>query len=184
MNPGLRNILVWIRSLHIYLSLAAFLLLFFFTLTGWLMVHQEGLGLNQEMTREEHVPLKNSNLKLNSEEGKQVLAGLELYGRMTECEEDYAQFAEPGAATWVELDRVNGEIRMTHETRGLSGRGFDLHRNRHSTWFGTLIQDLTAALFLMVSLSGILLWLPLSRRRRLGLILLMLGAVVVLLWMW
>ena len=133
MTPGLRKALTWIRSLHIYLSLAAFLLLFFFTLSGWLMVHQEQLGLNEIRTREWQIPLAQPEVKLNAEAGGRLLEGLEIPGRLTDCAEDYAQVAEPGTATWVELDRVNGRIRLVQENRGTLGRWFDLHRNRHTS---------------------------------------------------
>lgn len=179
-----RQIWMWIRSLHIYLSLAAFMLLFFFTLTGWLMVHEEAFGLNQPTTRIEQHPLTPPDLTLNSAAGQAMLDALGLKGRLMECEADYAQFTAPGRATWVELDRQKGIMLVTHETRGMLGKWFDVHRNRHTAWLGTLIQDLTAALFLMISLSGILLWLPLSRRRRLGIVMLMCGSVGLLIFVW
>jgi hypothetical protein len=82
----------------------------------------------------------------------------------------------------VEIDRGQNELRLTDESQGLSGRLFDMHRDRGGGALATWIQNLTAFLFVMVSLSGLLLWLPLPKRRSAGLLTLLAGLILLLVW--
>ena len=171
-----------IRSLHVYLSLTAFGLLLFFSVTGWLMAHQETFGLNEPVTTEETISLKERPDLLMPEKRADLLLELGLSGRLTENEAEFFQLQSPGQAVWVELNSDTSEITIVHETRGLIGGFFDLHRNRNTGGIGIWIQDLTAGLCLLVSLTGIYLWIPLRRRRTLGLATLTGGLLLLALW--
>lgn len=175
-----RELMKWVRTLHIYLSLAAFVLLFFFTLTGWLMVHEEGFGLNRETLREEQRPFyletddREANINLLRQEG--------VKGRLESDEGTEMTFAAPGSSTFVEINRENHYVTITTERRGISGHLFDLHRNRYTGVTARVLQDVTALLFVLVSLSGLFLWLPFTRRRRMGVAMLLLSVSVLLFW--
>jgi hypothetical protein len=180
MKPWQRSALVWIRTLHVYASLLAFLLLLFFTVTGWLMVHQEALGLDKTRTRLSTHPLPAA---ITDEALKAYLHdSLGVKGTLVEEESDLLHYRRPGGATLVEIDRGNNELRLTEESQGLSGRLFDMHRDRGGGALATWIQNLTAFLFVMVSLSGLLLWLPLPKRRSAGLLALLAGLILLLVW--
>lgn len=180
MKPWVRTSLMWMRTLHVYGSLAAFLLLLFFTVTGWLMMHEEALGLDQIRTSVSEHPLPEreeaSDLKTYLRE---TLGGK---GQRVEEEPDLFSFRRAGGVTLVEVDREAGVLRITDESQGLSGKLFDLHRAREGGWISVWMVNLTAFLFVGVSLSGLFLWLPLSRRRVGGILALL--ASVLLLWVW
>jgi hypothetical protein len=180
MTPGFRGVMKWVRTLHIYLSLLAFVLLFFFTLTGWLMVHEEAFGLNRESVREEEISF--SPQTEDREDWVELLRQAGVKGRLTEAEGTEMTFAGPGTSTFVEIDRENGTAMRITEIRGISGHLFDLHRNRYTGWKGRVLQDITALLFMLVSLSGLFLWLPMGRRRRMGVAMIVLSGVVLLFW--
>jgi hypothetical protein len=182
MHPALKRCCPFLRTLHIYLSLAAFTLLFVFTLTGWMMVHQDALGLNQTRTTEESVSFADTPALLEPVNRMDLLIRLELSGRLVENEPGFFQLESPGTAVWVEISRTDQRVTVIRETRGLSGRLFDLHRNRNTGVAATWMQDLTAFLFLTVSLSGLLIWLPLHRRRGAGLLAVVAGLLGTLAW--
>lgn len=180
MRAWVRTSLMWTRTLHVYGSLLAFLLLLFFTVTGWLMVHEEALGLDQIRTSvsEHPLPVKEASVDL-----KTYLRDMpEVRGKLVEENSDFLLFRRAGGATLVEVDRVGGVLRITDESQGLSGKLFDLHRARDGGWISVWMVNLTAVLFVGVSLSGLFLWLPLSRRRVGGLLALLASMMLLLLW--
>ncbi len=180
MKPSTRAALAWAKTIHTYLGLLALLALLFFTVTGWLMVHQEALGLERVSERTETLAWP-VGVSAEDLEGW-LLDGKHLRGRLSERAPESLQFRRPGGATLVEWDAENRVLRLTHESHGFSGRLFDLHRNRGMPGRGTWMQDVSAGLLLFVSLSGLLIWLPLPKRRVWGAMALCLGLLGLVWW--
>ncbi len=178
MNARFRTLLSWTRSLHIYASLLSFCLLFFFTVTGWLLVHAESFGLDRVNTSRQSldIPLGITESSLVEwMRGERLAAGqvLEMGDRMV-------QFRRAGESVYAEFDLASRRMEITKESSGVIGRILDLHRNSLDSRVGRWIADLCAGLFLILSLSGLILWIPLSRRRRIGIALLATGGLVLM----
>ncbi len=78
--------------------------------------------------------------------------------------------AGPGRHTDVEIERASGEARITVERRGWLVRLDDLHRGKNSGRGWSWLIDISAIALFAGSLTGILMWIGLPRRRTLGII--------------
>ena len=88
-------------------------------------------------------------------------------------------FRSAGGRCEARIDRESGETEVRHESRGIIGLLTDLHRGKSddktlgSAW-GWVI-DVVAGLFVVVSLTGLILWSSLRSRGKHGLAAMILG---------
>jgi hypothetical protein len=102
-------------------------------------------------------------------------AGLGLVSAF-EVEEDELriEFRKPAQSVSATVDRRTGRAQVLFEGRGAAGMVGDLHRVQNAGWW-RWCMDAAAVALAIGSITGIVLWASLRRRRRLGLALLVLG---------
>jgi len=186
MPPAYRSFLKWSRTLHIFLTLLGLLLLLFFAVTGFLLNHEEWFGVYEPQTRTMQGSLPTGLLsepdklmvveKLRSDFG--ATGALDSF----EVEEDTLRvvFKSPGRQTEASIRRAGGELEVTHQASGLLGRLADLHRGKGSGAVWSLVIDSACILLMVISLTGVILWLSLQTRRWLGLVAVTIGLTVCL----
>lgn len=91
-------------------------------------------------------------------------------------------FKGPGSTADVTLQRGSGEYEATLVLEGPVALLNDLHKARHTGPAWGLLIDLAAGLLTVVSISGLWLLVYVRRRRRSGLWIGVLGAILI--WMW
>ena len=171
------------RTLHIYLTMFAFLMMLFFAVTG-LVLNHEDLFAGATTRREVRGALPASILR-----GPDRLAVVEAlrgsYGALgavstfdTDERTIHVELKGPGRETDAEIDRGTGAVTVTVEGKGMVIRLDDLHRGKDAGRAWSLIIDASAVLLLLGSLTGIMMWFALPRRRKLGVASLLIGVGV------
>ena len=172
------------RWLHIYLSMASFAVLFFFAFTGLTLNHTELFGNKQSVTqRKGSVDLKWVSPKdVAKLELVEHLRSTGVKGALSDFRIDGAQigvsFKGPAYTADTFIDRGTGKYDLTETRMGFVAIVNDLHKGRDSGRAWSLVIDLSAALMVFVSLSGLVLIFYLHKRRASGLIALASGAVL------
>jgi hypothetical protein len=171
------------RLVHLFLGMAGLWLLLFFSVTGFMLNHDDWFGLD-----EPHQSSVEGTTPTHLLEGPDRLGIVEhlraeygATGRMEafEIEDDQIKvvFKKPGLELEAIISREDGGTVLTSESRGLAGWLTDLHRGKTTAAPWTFAIDMTSILFLTIAVSALLLWFTLHGRRRLGLIALGTGLV-------
>jgi hypothetical protein len=95
----------------------------------------------------------------------------------TEC---VVTFKGPGYAADAFIDRDSGHYTLTQSFHGLIAILNDLHKGRDTGLFWSIVIDASAVLLCLISLSGLVLLFYLKLRRKTGLVVALVGALVVL----
>jgi hypothetical protein len=181
----------WALTLHIYLSMAGFLLLFLFAVTGLTLNHND-FGLSEPRLSTSTLPVPAAILDRPDEDHVTGFVRNQLGTRSPLTvykefpDEIELNFAAPGSRTHVRIDRADKVAHVEVETRGFWGAIGDLHKGRDSgrVWFW--IIDVTAVLFMTSAITGIITLASLPSRRRLGFLSgaigLVVSALLYLLW--
>ncbi len=181
-----RPLLNLCRSVHVYVTLAAFLLLAFFAVTGFMANHDDWFGVSVRSEREATGKIdpallaKADRLDIVERLRKDhdIRMGLSSY----EAEEQTIRvvFKGPGRLAEADIDRSNGAVQLRFETRGIAGRLNDLHKGANTGPAWRIFIDVTAIALFLGSLTGLLLCVILPGRRRSGLVALGVGLVITL----
>lgn len=171
------------RTIHIYLTMFALLLMLFFGLTGILLSHEDWLGADTIVPTESTgiipVPLLTEPDRLMVVEHLRTAYG--AVGGVSTFDVDSAslriEMKGPGRRTEAEIDRVTGEATIRVERRGLFLRLDDLHRGKDAGLAWRWVLDLSAVLLIVGSITGLIMWFGLPRRRRWGVVALLTGIV-------
>lgn len=176
----------WTRTVHIYASLLGLLLLLFFGLTGFVLNHEEWFALARASEQDQ------ATLPAELFAAPQPLALVEavrarfgVRGALSvyepEGHELRLRFERPGEETEVTLDLREGRAELYRQRGGLLAVLTDFHTGKTSGGAGSLLIDAAALLLILISLSGLLLWVTLPKRRALGALSLLvaLGAVAI-----
>jgi hypothetical protein len=172
------------RTLHIYLTMFAFLMMLFFSVTGLVLNHEDWFPEWGASRTQVHGVIARSALG-----GPDRLAVVEALrsrfgavGAVSTFDVDqqalHVELKGPGRQTDAEIDRRTGETTVSVERKGALVRLDDLHRGKDAGRAWSLIIDVSAVLLLLGSLTGILMWYALPRRRKLGVMSLAAGVVV------
>jgi hypothetical protein len=174
----------FVRTTHIYLTMMALLLFLFFGATGFMLNHGDWFGLEEVRTKESKGTLPAAILrpldklavveKLRAEFG--AAGGLDAFEE--EPDRLRAVFLRPGGRTEAVIERADGSVVATTETRGIATVLTDLHRGAGTGGAWKLLIDGASLLLLAAALTGLTLWLSLPRRRRVGLMTLAAGVLV------
>ena len=180
------------RTLHIYLTMLAFLMMLFFAITGFVLNHEDWFTQGAGSHRDVHGTIAAASLA-----GPDRLAVVEALrssfgavGAVSTFDVDtnsiHVEMKGPGRQVDAEINRKTGATDVTIELKGIAVRLDDLHRGKDSGKVWSLIIDASALLLLIGSLTGIIMWFTLPRRRKLGLISLTAGiaicAVIYFVW--
>ena len=167
-------------TLHIYFSMAGFVLVLLFAVTGLTLNHDD-FGWSEPMTSTTTLTLPPSLLDRPSQEaiGQYLrgVLGLQSPAMKYRADDDEIDvtFTAPGSRTQVMIHRPDGAARVESESRGLFAKLDDLHKGLDSgnVWRGVI--DITAVLLILSSITGILTLVSLPKRRAMGFVA---GAVV------
>jgi hypothetical protein len=172
------------RTLHIYLTMLAFLLMLFFAVTGFVLNHEDWFTQGSGSHRDVHGTIAVASLA-----GPDRLAVVEALrssfgaiGAVSTFDVDtnsiHVEMKGPGRQVDAEINRQTGATDVSIELKGLAVRMDDLHRGKDSGKAWSVIIDASALLLLIGSLTGIIMWFTLPRRRKLGMISLVAGIAV------
>ncbi|MFO1053309.1 MAG: PepSY-associated TM helix domain-containing protein [Planctomycetota bacterium] len=194
-----RRSLPWIvRWLHTYLSMAGFLVIVFFGITGLTLNHADYFEGGAEVTREATGSLETRWLGTPDDDGREVdkLAIVEhlraqagVRGMLSEFridgEECAVLFKGPGYTADALIDRRNGSFEVTETRKGTFALIDDLHKGRDTGGPWSIVVDVSAVVVTLSGLTGIWLLCYLKKRRLAGLLTAAAGTVLpVLVWLW
>jgi len=186
-----RTVSRWALTLHIYVSMAGFLLLFLFSLTGLTLNHGD-FGWSEPALVKRTLMLPQALVDHPSEAALSAYArdALGIHAPVKSYREypDEIEllFAAPGSRAQIQITREDRTARVEIETRGLFGVIGDLHKGHDSGRVWSWAIDFTAVLFMFTAATGMITLASLRARRRTGFVLGALGIVVTLVvyWLW
>lgn len=181
MNPDTQHhlrLLVrsWSRNLHIYISMFGLQAILFFSTTGFMLNHLDWFTPDEPVVRKLEASLPPDLVRNPSEAAivgilrKNWGATGALNSFEIQDDEVRAVFKSPGRRFEAVIHRPDGHMEMTSESRGLSKRLTELHRGADAGPVWGLVIDVTAVVLMLVSLTGLTLWLLIAKWRRLGLV--------------
>ena len=197
-----RQLAVWSRWLHTYLSLMSFGAILFFSITGLTLNHPDWFFSESTKTVEGTVPREWLHLQQpppenrdESDYGHEVdrLAVVEflrgehgLSGRMTEFfsfqDECEVTFQGPGYAATARIRRDDGTYSISVISNDLVSMLNDLHKGRHTGAEWSVVIDISAIISALVAITGLILVFFLKLHRKLRLSLAVAG-ILLILWM-
>ena len=176
-TPGWkRGVAQWSRSLHVYLSMVSFAILFFFAVTGLTLNHQEWFASQQKTAQYKGTLdrrwLTGSIAKL------EIVEHLRSHHNITKALNEFrvddgqvsVSFKGPGYEATVFIDRETGSYDLTATKMGLVGVLNDLHKGRDSGTAWSWVIDASAVFMTFVSVTGLVMILFLQKRRYSGLL--------------
>jgi hypothetical protein len=183
-----RQTAMFVRWLHIYLSMISFALVFFFAVTGLTLNHADKFS-DQLRTVQENGNMnpKWVNVTDTSKIPKlDIVEWIRIKNKITAALSDFriddtqigVSFKGPGYAADAFVNREKGSYEITKTTTGFVGLINDLHKGRDTGSGWSLFIDISAILLALISLTGLLLLLFLKRRRMSGLIVALVGLLI------
>ena len=189
MNAALnRKTAMLVRWLHIYLSMLAFAIVFFFAVTGLTLNHAD------RFAKQVHTTQEKGRMNVSWTRGPDTLhidklsiveylrRTHDIKAALSDLRIDDSQigvsFKGPGYAADVFIDRTTGDYELTKTSAGFVGLINDLHKGRDTGPGWSLFIDISAVLLALVSLTGLVLLLFLKRRRPSGLLIAALGLLL------
>jgi hypothetical protein len=183
MSPIRRGLVKWARTVHLYLTLLALGLVLFFSITGFMLNHEDWFvpGTPHTRTVTGSVPAA-----LLSEPDRLGVAELlrRDFGAVGlidsfETDEDRLRvvFKRPGTEVEALINRENGQTEVTARSQGLAGIALDLHRGKSSGPLWALVIDTVCVVLLVLATTGLILYSSLKGRGRYGLAALAVGAL-------
>ncbi len=191
-RPLSKTLLLWTRTLHIYATMLALILLMFFSFTGFMMNHGDWFGVDDPKVRESDLQIpaelsadKTDNHQLRMVEylRKQGAKGAASY----DDKDDDAirvEFKEPGHNMDYEITRADGKAKLRDEIGNLMALMGDLHQGKSVGPAWHLVIDAASIFLMFAALSGLILWISLPKRRKLGIITLIAGIALCLAVYW
>jgi hypothetical protein len=189
MKHALRQAGIWGRTLHIYASMAGFLLVLLFAVTGITLNHQD-MGWGEPVTTTTTLRLPLATAK--AAEAVAVESELQSALHITTPASSYDAYDEeidvafhsPGRRVHALVNRADGSVKVVSESRGAIGLINDLHKGMETGTAWRLVVDATGLLIGFSALSGIVTLVSLPKRRMPGLLTTIGGGVVVVAVYW
>lgn len=178
MGSVQREALKWARTIHIYLSLSAFVMFLFFAVTGVLLTH-DSFGLDQMAATSAAATLPaGGSADLEAAVRREFHITLPVVQVHDDGEEVELTFAGPARRAQVLIRRSTGEAEAEFEDRGWVGLLADLHKGAETGWVWRGLLDVISVWIAVSSITGILMLLALPKRRALGLLITVLGGLI------
>ena len=192
-RPLKKSLLLWTRTLHIYGSMFALLAICFFAATGFLLNHPTWFDLERSQIGERDAVVPEALATgedrlalveyLREHEGARGV--VKSYSRTDE--RTVINFTGPGRTTEFTVSQPTGDTAVRTETRNALATLGDLHKGKYTGTIWPLVIDATAWFLILVSATGLVLWLSLAKRRTLGWVAVgasvAIAALVVLVWL-
>lgn len=184
------------RTLHIYLSMVSFAILFFFAVTGLTLNHAEWFFSGKERVSQHNGKVDpkwasgSDGPVAKLEIAEQLRKVDHIKGSVAEFRVEEKQcavvFKGPGYSADVTVSRETGEYEVTETRMGFVAVINDLHKGRDTGRSWSVIIDASAVLMVLVSVTGTVLLFFLKRRRVEGVVVAVAGAAICYLvyWLW
>jgi uncharacterized protein len=185
------------RWLHIYLSMISFAVVFFFAATGITLNHAEWFSRQVQTTHYRGIVpaalLHESGQrpdKLQPDKLEPDKLGIvellrnrhKIHGSVSDFRVEDSQisisFKGPGYAADAFIDATNGSYDLAETRNGFVAILNDLHKGRDTGSAWSMVIDVSAALLVLVSLTGLVLIWFVYKRRTSGLILAIFSGVL------
>lgn len=177
------------RWLHIYLSMASFVIVLFFSVTGLTLNHPD-LFQGKAVTTQDKGTVNRQ--WVNSPDTNRI-ARLDIAeffrnqykvkGAVTDFRIDDSQvslsFRGPGYEADAFITRSSGAFELTQTRSGIVAFMNDLHKGRDTGQAWSRVIDIAAILLVLISLTGLILLLFLKKKRRNGLVLAIAGGLII-----
>ena len=178
-----------LRWLHIYLSLFSLAIVLFFSLTGITLNHPDWFFNGVERSVEKAGKMNGNWLHAEPSRDVDKLAVVEhlrrepgARGAVAEFRTDETEctvsFKGPGYSADAFIERESGAYKITETSHGFIAVINDLHKGRDTGKAWSLLIDVSAVLLTVLSLTGLALLFYLKLRRKPGLAVVLIGAVV------
>lgn len=170
------------RTLHIYLTLIALVLLLLFSATGFLLNHPDWFTLDDGSvtTAAAAIPAEvlPDRLLLVEHLRKHQLAAGELTAMDADDDVIRLQFASPSRKVDITITAATGEAEVTTTHYSVLSILGDLHTGKRTAAPWKRLIDVTAILLFLGSVSGLILFFAVPRRRMVGVACLVAGVAV------
>ena len=160
----------WSRTIHIYLSIALFVILVFFSITGITLNHVDVFTTEAEITSITvnsipEFPLDPSGLISNSPELASFVenefgVNLEKASLSHDGNLLFIDFRGPGATAFIEIDQDQKTAFGEKSDYGLIAMLNDLHKARDTDALWKWLLDISSILLVLFSIAGFILLLP------------------------
>jgi hypothetical protein len=155
----------------------------FFAVSGFMLNHDEWFGVKAATTHTKQVVVPAGLLKEPDKLGVveflrsqgQAQGAMISFEARPDDTEIRVVFQGPGRRSEAVIEREDGQTEITTDVQGLAGILGDLHKSDNAGTAWKIITDGTAIVLLLASLTGLLLFISLPKRRVLGLIALGVG---------
>lgn len=180
-RPLSKSLLLWTRTIHIYLTMFALLAICFFAFTGFMMNHPDWFGIDDTTTTETTAAVPTALLAGPDDLGivEHLRANAGVKGAVSRFDADEFEvaidFVGPGYEAEVTVDRTTGEAGVYIDQTGVTGLLAALHQGEDTGGWWWLALDATALMLVLAAASGVTLMLSLPKRRKLGVACLVLG---------
>lgn len=174
-RPLKKSLLLWTRTLHIYASMFALIAIGFFSATGFLLNHPTWFDLERSAITEHDAEVVPEEIATGTDklalveylrEHEGARGVVKSYSRTDE--RTVVNFTGPGRSMEFTVHQPTGDARVRIETRNALAKLGDLHKGKYTGTAWPLVIDATAIFLMLVTLSGVVLWLSLAKRRTLG----------------
>jgi hypothetical protein len=173
------------RTIHIYLTLVALAVMLLFGVTGFTINHEDWFGATTPRVRDEEgttpaeLMAKNDRLMIV----EHLRKTFKITGAITTPIDDgedrmSISFDRPAERWTVEIQKPSGATSVHHEMFNWVAVINDLHRGRASGLAWRWVIDISAILIVLACATGVVLWLALPKRRKLGIAFLIVGTVL------
>lgn len=187
-----RRLAIVTRWLHIYGSMFGLIALLFFGVTGLTLNHPDwtlgSVRRQEELTGTLELGWIRAGLPDERVARLEIVESLRRRHNVTGAVEEFrlderealVAFKGPGCSADAFIDRDTGAYRLTRVREGWVALINDLHKGRHTGAAWAWAIDVSAALTVLISASGLILLLYLRRRRLVGLVTGLIGGAILL----
>jgi hypothetical protein len=177
------------RWLHIYLSMVSFVVILFFSVTGFTLNHADWFGGKEHLTKYkgkmpvEWVNATDTNAIKKLEIVERLRNNHHIKGSVSDFSIEDRQcsmtFKGPGYSADAFVNRKTGEYKLTESRMGLVAVINDLHKGRDAGTGWAWVIDISAIFLAMVSITGLIMIFFMKKKRSSGLIAAGAGLIVV-----
>jgi hypothetical protein len=181
----------WTRWVHLYLSMFSFAALLFFAFTGITLNHPSWTENRQKVETMRGIvdPAWVAGTDTASVEKSRIVEYVrdqhKVRGHLTEFRisesECSVAFDGPGYTAYGMIDRSTGTYELVATSSGFIAAMNDLHKGSYTGIKWNVIIDITAAILIVISLTGFIMIFFMTKKRTLGLWVAGLGAVTFIL---
>jgi len=159
---------------------------FFFAITGITLNHPEWFAAERITQAKGHLDPAWTNPAANEVSKREIASFLQQTHRLGGAPSDIrvddqqctVSFRGPGYTADVFIDRRTGDYALTETRLGLVAIINDLHKGRDTGAIWKAVIDISAALLVFISITGIVLIWFVHKHRVAGIVLLILGGIV------